>query len=338
MTRQLTTRPRCIIYGTGFVGQELARLVDQKGWELVAACNRAGEKVGQDIGELAGLSRKLGVVIQDSEAADFSGLDADIAFIATTDNLEQNMPAYEQCFSAGLNVLCHGTQSYHPYWIDEALAAKIDSMAKRAGVTFTGGGIWDNSRIWSGIIATGPCIHIESMLHTSKTESARQGLYWLDMLGVGLAEKEWHRKMAPFKTKAGKLVQIPSVSVLQALGYTIAEASTDVVPIIRDYDVYNSELDKTIKAGTSLGMRFLVDVAAENGPSARTEWDARVFEDDEVEEMQWIINGVPGTEVRFLRKDSGIASASSLLNRTPDVLAAEPGIVEITKYGPLTPC
>ena len=51
--------------------------------------------------------------------------------------------------------------------------------------------------------------------------------------------------------------------------------------------------------------------------------------------MNWIVTGKPSMHVRVVREESGVASASSLLNRVPDVLAARPGIVEITEYGPL---
>jgi 2,4-diaminopentanoate dehydrogenase len=54
-------KPRIAIYGTGQYGLEAARIALKKGWPIVAAFNRAGPKVGQDLGRLAGLDRDLGV-------------------------------------------------------------------------------------------------------------------------------------------------------------------------------------------------------------------------------------------------------------------------------------
>ncbi|MCK9505628.1 MAG: hypothetical protein M0Q95_15775 [Porticoccaceae bacterium] len=326
---------KCVVYGAGFVGQELARLIDEKGWQLVAVYNRAGDKVGRDIGEVAGLGRTLGVVVEDCDRADYSALEADVAFVATTNILSQNMPAYERLLGAGINVLCHGTEAYLPYWIDPELAGKIDALAKKHGVTFTGGGIWDASRIWSGLLATGPCVNIRSLLHKTQTECLRQGFYWADVLGVGLPPDEWRTRMKASQTDWGKSVQIPSVSVVQKLGYTIDVVTNGFEPVVRDYDFYCTGLKKSIKAGTALGMRFLVDLVTREGVTARTEYEARVFEDDEVEQMQWIIDGKPGNEVHFIRKDSGVASAACLLNRTADVLSAPSGIVDIIQHGPL---
>ena len=36
-------KPRIVIYGPGLYGQHLVRFALQKGWEIVAAFNRAGD-------------------------------------------------------------------------------------------------------------------------------------------------------------------------------------------------------------------------------------------------------------------------------------------------------
>src|SRR5262245_25043507 len=142
----MTHKPRIAIYGVGQYGQAVARLAVEKNWPVVAAYNRAGSKVGQDLGRLAGLGRDLGVVVQDCDTADFSSLQADIGIVTMTNSLRRNLPAYERLMNAGANVLCHGGQSYFPWTIDREMAEKIDALAKRNGVTFTGSGIWDMSR------------------------------------------------------------------------------------------------------------------------------------------------------------------------------------------------
>ena len=55
-------RPRVMIYGVGYYGMEAVRILVKKGWPIVAAVNRAGPKIGEDLGRLAGLNEDLGVV------------------------------------------------------------------------------------------------------------------------------------------------------------------------------------------------------------------------------------------------------------------------------------
>ena len=45
-------KPRLVLYGIGQYGQMMVRFADKKGWPIVAAYNRAGAKVGQDIGQI----------------------------------------------------------------------------------------------------------------------------------------------------------------------------------------------------------------------------------------------------------------------------------------------
>src|SRR5690606_33025882 len=123
-------------------GSHIAKLALAKGWPIVAAFNRAGPKVGQDLGRVIGLGRDLGVVVQDCETGNFDRLDADIGIVTQFDLLRRNMDAYRRLMNAGLNVGCHGVQSYSPYSNDSEAAAQIDALASRNGVTFTGSGIW----------------------------------------------------------------------------------------------------------------------------------------------------------------------------------------------------
>jgi 2,4-diaminopentanoate dehydrogenase len=160
-------RPRVMIYGVGYYGMEAVRILAKKGWPIVAAVNRAGPKIGQDLGRLAGLKEDLGVVVQDCETADFATLDADIALDVQRERLSLNFAAYQRLLGAGINVICHGSESYFPQGADPELVGEIDVLAKRSGVTFTGTGIWDFSRIWSGILIAGPCTELRSLFHHS---------------------------------------------------------------------------------------------------------------------------------------------------------------------------
>ena len=170
MSKFSNVKPRIVIYGIGQYGGYVARFAAQKGWPIVAAFNRAGPKVGQDLGRVVGLDRDLGVKIQDCDTANYQNIDANVALVLQTNTLSVNLPAYRRLLNAGLNVLCHGNESYYPFGCDAVAAKKIDELAKKNGVTFTGSGIWDMSRIWAGILLLGPCTEIKSLFHSSITD------------------------------------------------------------------------------------------------------------------------------------------------------------------------
>jgi hypothetical protein len=82
--------PKVMIYGVGYYASEAVRILVEKGWPIVGAVNRAGPKIGQDLGRLAGLNHDLGIVVQDCEIADYASFGADIALIVQTERLSLN--------------------------------------------------------------------------------------------------------------------------------------------------------------------------------------------------------------------------------------------------------
>lgn len=334
--RAMSKPPRLVIYGTGQYGGYVTRFAVQKGWPVVAAFNRAGPKVGQDLGRLAGLGRDLDIVVQDCDTADFDALEADIGIVTMTNFLGQNLPAYRRLMNAGINVLCHGAQSYYPQGNDAVLAAEIDSLAKKNGVTFTGSGIWDMSRIWAGILLAGPCTEINALYHSSITDAAGQASSpaQLAQIGTGLTVEQFREKGFERNPIAASYKTVPE-QVLVALGYTISATRAFVEPVVFDAPLESTFMGQTIPAGIVVGWRSIGEIETREGVTGRVEMELRLFKPGEVEHMLWSVDGLPHTRLRTERSDSAHATASCLFNRIPDVIAAPPGIITVSQLGPL---
>ena len=328
-------KPRIVIYGAGHYGQHITRIAVEKGWPIVAAYNRAGDKVGKDLGELAGI-HPMGVVVQDCDTADYVHLDADVGVVTATNSLHQNADAHERLLSAGLNVLCHGAESYYPYSFDPELAQNLDKLARANNVTFTGAGIWDVSRIWAGILVAGPCTSIKSLFHSSLTcaESQAGHKEQFKMLGIGYSVQEF-MEQGMDKNPLASWYRSVLEHVLSALGYTIKNIKQYAEPVVIDQPAESKKFDIYVPAGACIGTRCVGEVETEEGITARVEAETRFLRENETEHMFWEANGMPTTRLRTERDDSAHATAASLFNRIPDVIAAEPGLVPLAKLGPL---
>ena len=329
-------KPRIVLYGIGQYGGYVARFAAAKGWPIVAAYNRAGDKIGKDLGQVVGLGRDLGVIVQDCDTASYANLDADIGVVAQTNTLSVNLPAYKRLMNAGLNVLCHGSQSYFPHGCDAKVAAEIDALAKKNGVTFTGGGIWDMSRIWSGILLAGPCTSIKSLFHSSITDAKGQALNAAQarQVGIGMTIEEYKTAGISESPLPISYKSIPE-HVLTALGYTISNTRAYCEPVVFDTPVDAGFLGGILPTGICVGTRIIGEIETKQGVTARAEIELRLFKPGEIEHMFWSVDGMPRTRVRVERDDSAHATASNLFNRIPDVIAAPPGIQETYKLGPL---
>jgi len=286
---------------------------------------------------LAGLERDLGVIVEDDQVADLRSSGANIVLVAAADVVDENFEVYQRFLDAGINVLSAGSHAYQPELFYPDHAAKMDALAKERGVSFTGSGIWDMTRIWSGILAGGACVEIESIDYSTDTEVLRQGIHWLEPTGIGMTVEEFDEKVGRVPSQLSDVIQIPSILVLRQYGYTIDNVEMSQEPVLFDEPVYCRELEKELPAGTCVGTRTMAVVDTVEGVQARSRFEYRLLRPGEVEHSTWKINGSPGMEVRVVREDSDVAQASSLVNRIPDVLAAEPGITPITDMGPLKP-
>lgn len=326
--------PRLAFYGVGNYGLEAVRIAAAKGWPIVAAYNRAGAKVGQDLGRLAGLGRDLGVVVEDCETADYAAAGADIAVNAVHDRLRQNMPAYRRLMGAGMNVVCHGAEANFAWGADPEAAEEVDALAKANGVTLTGTGIWDFSRIWAGILVTGPSTEIRSFFHKSVTDAESSTRELAMSCGVSFTQEEFAGRV---QDSIGGIYKLIPHHVLHALGYTVTNVREWREPVISDKPVHSHLFEQTFAPGIVIGTRIIAEVETAEGVPATTHIELRILEEGESEHMVWELDGRPATKVRVDRTEPVHTSAACLIHRVPDVIAAPPGIQPISQLGVLKP-
>ena len=322
----LARKPRVMIYGIGFYGMEAVRILARKGWPIVAAVNRAGSKIGQDLGRLAGFGEDLGVVVQDCETADYAASGADIAFVVQTERLNLNLMAYRRLLGAGINVICHGSESYFPQGADPELAEIIDALAKRGNATFTRTGIWDFSRIWPGILIAGPCTELRSLDHHSLTNAELANERMMRAYGVDMNQAEFAQKVTQVPGQLGELYKGIPHHVMHALGFTVTAVLERREPVLSDRPVWCRILNRFLDPGTSLGLRIVASVETAEGPTASAHIELRILAEGEVEHMMWTVDGRPASKVRVDRADGVHSSAACMVNRIPDVIAAPPGV------------
>jgi len=330
------TPPRVVIYGTGQFGCLIARKLVEKGWPVVAAFNRAGPKVGQDLGRLAGMDRDLGVIVQDCDTADYAASEADIGLVVTKDAPAENMAAYTRLIQAGMNVLCHGGGAMYAWDFDPETAAKIDALARANSVTFTGGGAWDLGRVWPGILVAGACTTIHSMQHKSLTNlsaAAPASKHLVEAYGVGLNAEAFRRTMDNNLSPYSFIYRTVPPHVMAGLGFTVTGTSQRTEPIFHDTPTWCNALERDIQPDESCGMKVIVTAETQEGVTCSGEF---MFElaGDRTEYFSWTVDGDASNRIVFERINAMGTTVGLMVNRIPDVIAAPPGIQVVAKLGP----
>jgi len=133
---------KVIQMGIGTVGQAATRsLVGKKGLDIVGALDMDKERVGKDLGEVAGLGKKLGIIVTDDADSLFSETYADVVIHITCTYLHEAYPQIIKPIQQGMNVISATEALGNPYVSDPGLAARLEKLCKKHGVTVLGSGL-----------------------------------------------------------------------------------------------------------------------------------------------------------------------------------------------------
>ncbi|MCK4793069.1 MAG: hypothetical protein KAV87_55580, partial [Desulfobacteraceae bacterium] len=125
---------KVIQVGIGTVGQAATRsLAGKKGLDIVGALDLDKEKVGKDLGEVAGLDKKLGVIVTDDADSLFAETYADVVIHIACTYLHEAYPQIIKPIQRGMNVISATEALGNPYASDPGLAAKLEKLAKKHG-------------------------------------------------------------------------------------------------------------------------------------------------------------------------------------------------------------
>jgi 4-hydroxy-tetrahydrodipicolinate reductase len=337
MHREDTSPKAILLYGVGGVGQTVARLAAARHWPVAAAVNREGAKVGRDLGELTGSAGLAGIRVADSADTDFSTIGADIAIVALHDRLEHTFPHHRRLLEAGINVICVGGESSYPAAVDAGIATELDHIAKANGVTFTGCGLWDSYRIWTVKTLAGPCTALRKLHHRSVTDANRFGPEVIRLARIG----EDPETFATADSAGGADKSIYRVfmhQVAASLGLAVVRVAERQEPIRFDEAVACPALGRVVEPGLCVGTRAVIEVETKEGVAALADVELRLIREGAGEWMSWTVDGDPPAEMRLQGLDTGHATASSVVNRIPDVLAAPPGLVTVDRMAPMRFC
>jgi 4-hydroxy-tetrahydrodipicolinate reductase len=274
-------------------------------------------------------------MVEDIATADLTRVKADVGICTQSNDLRGDMPSYIRLMSAGINVISLAMQAYYPFSSDPEAAAEIDACARKHKVTFTGSGLHDLSRVWCGIVIAGQCTKLESLYHESLTDYKLQGLRE-QMTGFGVGgsvDNYW--KLGIDKAKLWPVYTAAMEHVLTTLGYTVLEKSVKVTPIVSDKTFDCGWLNTVIPAGHVLGTRTIGVVKTAEGVTGNVKTEGWICQDGEEDYTLWRAKGKPSGEIRMKRLDPDYINGASLVNRVKDVIAAPPGIVLISQYGPM---
>ncbi|MBM3808651.1 MAG: dihydrodipicolinate reductase [Acidimicrobiia bacterium] len=233
---------RVVIYGLGPIGAAVARqLATRQGFQIVGAVDIDHAKIGLDLGDVVGLSKKLKVrVTNDVNGAIKSGK-PDVAVLCTSSSLNKVMPQIEGLLKKKVAIVSTTEELSYPVGKNRALAKKIDALAKKAKVAVVGTGVNPGFAMDAlPITLTGICERVDSIRVDRVQDARSRRLPFQQKIGSGLTTEQFARKVKDGSVRHVGLAESVTM-IADAMGWKLDKVTDEIQPKIAD-EAVESEL------------------------------------------------------------------------------------------------
>jgi hypothetical protein len=322
---------RAIVYGVGAMGAIMTRLMIEKGVEIVGAIARSPEKVGRDLGDVAGLGFRTGVIVE-SEAEPALKRDADIAVVCVGSYLNVMFDHFRICLEHGVNVITIEEESVWPWNTAPELAKQLDAIARAHDVSLVASGAQDV--FWMKLVSTlmGAAHRIDSVSGRCTWNADDYGPEVAAHVHLG----ETPEQFAAYLKQHGwpEFVARPNLEVLVAdTRLNVANITSSVEPVLATRDTRSRSVG-AVSAGHLLGVVDSTTVETVEGPTFSFAMTGRILEPGDSDTNEWVICGEPDLHLRNDIVPYRTITCTSVVNRIPDVIAASPGLITLDQLPP----
>jgi hypothetical protein len=319
-------RVRIIIMGCGIMGRRVAEaLMPKTSFETVGALDVSPGLVGKDLGELFHQPQTTGITIEDDAQALFVRVDADALVQTTQSHLTAVFPQLELGIKAGLNIVSTCEELSYPWKRHPELAARIDHLAKQAGVTVVGTGINPGYLMDSLPLAlTSPCLRVDSIRVTRMMNSARRRIPFQTKVGTTMTPEEFRQKINE-GIITGHVGLLESINMIASgLGWELDEATELPPEAVIAQESTESGMG-TVPPGDVIGLKSVAYALKDGEKVISLEFIANAGVREEYDEI--VIKGEPEIHEKILGGVHGdTGTVSMTINTIPQAVKAAPGL------------
>lgn len=239
-------------FGIGVIGRAVTKVLARKGeMKIVAAIDL--DNVGRDLGEIAGVGSKLGVIISNKAEEVLKKVKPHVVIHTTRSSLTKIYPELEKLINAKVNVVSSCEELSYPYKKEPKLATRLDKLAKQNGVTILATGVNPGFVMdaWP-LFMTGVCTEVKEVKVSRVQDASRRRIPFQEKIGVGKTREEFDALV-----KRGIIRHVglsESVAMIAAgLGWKLDQITETIEPIIYRKTVKSDYI--TVKPGVVAGVK-----------------------------------------------------------------------------------
>ncbi len=315
---------RVMHFGLGPIGCAVARqIAGRKGMKLVAGVDIDPGKAGRDLGDLAGVGRRLRVKVTTDARKTIRAARPDVVVMCTGSSVKAVLPQLEELIKAKTPIVSTTEELAYPWYTHVRQARRIDAMAKKAKVAVLGTGVNPGYAMDALPIAlTAVCERVESIRVSRVQDASRRRLPFQQKIGAGLTIEQFQAKVRDGSVRHVGLTESIAM-IADAMGWRLERITDDIQPKVAGETVTSEFL--AVDPGYVCGI--IQDGVGYVGGRAliHLHMEATIGQPESYDAVE--ITGTPSLSMRIAGGIHGdVATASMVVNAIPHVLGAAPGL------------
>jgi hypothetical protein len=330
----MTQKIKIIQYGLGPIGLKITQhLMEKDNFVIVGAIDADPQKAGTDVGELADLSKPLGVLVRADSKLVLNQNKADIVILTTTSNLEDIYPQISEIISYGVNVVSTCEELSYPWITNPEISKKIDEEAKANNVSVLGTGVNPGFLMdFLPMVTTGICRSVKKIKVERYQNAQFRRLPFQKKIGAGLSVEQFREKVKEKTLRHVGLTESMHM-IASKLGWRLTGTEDIVEPVITNQRVTTPKL--TIEPGNAIGVNQVGKGYIDNKEVIALIFRAVIGEADPHDTI--FIDGDPKIEMTIKDGVNGdTATCSITVNAIPVVVNTYPGLKTMADIEPIS--
>jgi len=316
---------RTIQLGCGPIGCEVAKLALQRNYiQLVGAVDIDPQKEGQDLGQLLGIEKKLGMVITDNIEALLTQEKPDLVFHTTCSELNQVYAQLKLLLEAQVNVVSTCEELSFPYTKSPNLAAELNQLAKSNQVSLLATGINPGFLMdtWP-LCMTAVCQHVQKIKVVRIQDASLRRMPFQKKIGAGLSPEEFQQQANQGTIRHVGLEESAAM-IASGLGWDLSKITEEIHPVIAPEQLRTQQLD--IPAGFAAGVKQVAHGYLEADEKITLEFQAFIKAPESYDAIY--ITGIPSLKVVIPGGVHGdLGTAAVVVNAASKVVNATAGLL-----------
>jgi len=316
---------RVVQFGCGPIGCSVIRYArNRPDIEVVGAIDIDAGLVGRDLGEVAGIDDKLGVLISAEADAILSQTKPDVVFLTMSSSLRVVYAEVVKCIEAGANVISTCEELAYPYRKEPQISADIDKKARDKGVTVLATGVNPGFVMdaWP-LFMTGVCQQVKQIKAVRVQDASSRRGPFQKKIGAGCTLEEFNKLVASGTLKHVGLPESIAM-IASGLGWELDEITESIEPVVAISRVKTNFV--TVEPEQAAGVRQVGRGIRARDELITLEFEAYVGAPESYDAVY--ITGTPNLEVVIKGGTHGdVATAAITVNCVHRVMDAPAGLL-----------